>query len=76
MHGSWNRSEKVGYKVIRVILNEAGDVVDSKDFITGWLDGEKVLGRPSAPLVLRDGSLLISDDMANVIYRITTNSSS
>tara|TARA_B100000767_G_C19773717_1_gene541424 strand:- start:1407 stop:2513 length:1107 start_codon:yes stop_codon:yes gene_type:complete len=76
LHGSWNRSEKVGYKVIRVILNEAGDVVDSKDFITGWLDGEKVLGRPSAPLVLRDGSLLISDDMANVIYRVTSNSSS
>ena len=73
LHGSWNRSEKVGYKVIRVILDEAGDVIDSKDFITGWLDGEKVIGRPSAPLVLRDGSLLISDDMANVIYRITYN---
>ena len=71
LHGSWNRSKKVGYKVIRVIFDETGDVIDSADFISGWLDGDKVLGRPSAPLVTKDGSLLISDDMANVIYRIT-----
>ena len=71
LHGSWNRSKKVGYKVIRVVLDSAGDVVDTKDFISGWLDGETVLGRPAAPLVVSDGSLLISDDKANVIYRIT-----
>ena len=71
LHGSWNRSSKVGYKVLRVILDDAGDVIDSQDFITGWLNKGKVLGRPSAPLVKRDGSLLISDDEANVIYQIT-----
>jgi glucose/arabinose dehydrogenase len=71
LHGSWNRSKKVGYKVIRVVVDSTGEVVKSEDFISGWLDGEKVLGRPSAPMVARDGSLLISDDMANVIYRIT-----
>ena len=71
LHGSWNRSTKVGYKVLRVILDDDGDVIGTEDFITGWLDGEKVLGRPSAPLVKRDGSLLISDDKANVIYQIT-----
>ena len=71
LHGSWNRSKKVGYKVIRVVLDGEGDVVDTKDFISGWLDGETVLGRPAAPLVVSDGSLLISDDKANVIYRIT-----
>ena len=71
LHGSWNRSKKVGYKVIRVVLSGEGDVVDTKDFISGWLDGETVLGRPAAPLVISDGSLLISDDKANVIYRIT-----
>ena len=71
LHGSWNRSTKVGYKVVRVILDDDGDVIGMEDFITGWLDGEKVLGRPSAPLVKRDGSLLISDDKANVIYQIT-----
>ena len=73
LHGSWNRSKKVGYKVIRVVLDGEGDVVDTKDFISGWLDGEKVLGRPAAPLIISDGSLLISDDKANVIYRITYN---
>ena len=71
LHGSWNRSKKVGYKVIRVVLDGEGDVVDIKDFISGWLDGETVLGRPAAPLIISDGSLLISDDKANVIYRIT-----
>ena len=71
LHGSWNRSKKVGYKVIRVVLDGEGDVVDTKDFISGWLDEGKVLGRPAAPLIISDGSLLISDDKANVIYRIT-----
>ena len=71
LHGSWNRSKKVGYKVIRVVLDDEGGVVDTKDFISGWLDGETVLGRPAAPLIISDGSLLISDDKANVIYRIT-----
>ena len=71
LHGSWNRSEKVGYKVVRVTLDQVGEVVTSEDFITGWLQGQKVLGRPSAPLVTSDGSLLISDDKANVIYRIS-----
>jgi len=79
LHGSWNSSQKVGYKVIRVILNEAGDVEASEDFITGWLDStidengnilETVLGRPSAPFIMSDGSMLISDDKANLIYRV------
>ena len=71
LHGSWNRSKKVGYKVIRVVLDSEGDVVDTKDFISGWLDEGTVLGRPAAPLIISDGSLLISDDKANMIYRIT-----
>jgi glucose/arabinose dehydrogenase len=71
LHGSWNRTKKVGYKVIRVVINDEGNVVSSSNFITGWLQGEKVIGRPSAPLVKNDGSLLISDDKANLIYRIS-----
>jgi len=71
LHGSWNRSSKVGYKVIRVTLNEAGDIISSNDFITGWLDGQSVLGRPSAPFIMSDGSMLVSDDKANRIYRVT-----
>ena len=70
LHGSWNRSSKVGYKVISVEINEDG-TLNSHDFITGWLTKGKVKGRPSAPLVRNDGSLLISDDKANVIYQVT-----
>ncbi len=75
LHGSWNRTEKVGYKVLRVEIDENGIVLNSNDFITGWLDNGKVIGRPSAPLVRNDGSLLISDDKANVIYQVTYQNS-
>ena len=71
LHGSWNRTEKVGYKVIRVEIDEDGSVTNTHDFITGWLRAGKVIGRPSAPLVRSDGSMLISDDKANVIYQVT-----
>tara|TARA_B100000902_G_scaffold393261_1_gene447152 strand:+ start:521 stop:1633 length:1113 start_codon:yes stop_codon:yes gene_type:complete len=71
LHGSWNRSSKVGYKVLRVSFDENGNVIDSTDFISGWLQDESVFGRPAAPFILSDGSMLLSDDKANVIYRIT-----
>ncbi|MDA8526753.1 PQQ-dependent sugar dehydrogenase, partial [Gammaproteobacteria bacterium] len=74
LHGSWNRSEKVGYKVLRVELDENDNIISSSDFISGWLKNGKVSGRPSAPLVLNDGSMLLSDDKANVIYRISFSS--
>ena len=75
LHGSWNRTEKVGYKVIRVEIDESGNVINTNDFITGWLKNGKVFGRPSAPLVRNDGSLLLSDDKANVIYQVTYQNS-
>lgn len=71
LHGSWNRSTKVGYKVIRVIFDDNGNVETIKDFISGWLEDQKVHGRPAAPFIMSDGSILISDDKANVIYRVT-----
>ena len=71
LHGSWNRSEKVGYKLIRVQIDEEGNALNASDFVSGWLSDEKVSGRPSAPVMKSDGSLLLSDDKANVIYRIT-----
>ena len=74
LHGSWNRSSKVGYKLLRVNFDKNGDVIEVVDFISGWLQGQKVSGRPSAPFVLSDGSMLLSDDKANVIYRITYSS--
>ncbi|MDB9830069.1 PQQ-dependent sugar dehydrogenase [Gammaproteobacteria bacterium] len=74
LHGSWNRSSKVGYKVIRVSLDGKGNVADIKDFISGWLINDTVSGRPAAPFIMRDGSILISDDKADIIYRVTANS--
>ncbi|MDA8607091.1 PQQ-dependent sugar dehydrogenase [Gammaproteobacteria bacterium] len=75
LHGSWNRTEKVGYKVIRVEIDINGNVKSANDFITGWLNNGKVSGRPSAPFVKSDGSLLVSDDKANVIYQVKYQSS-
>ena len=69
-HGSWNRSKKVGYRVQLARFVQSGNTYES--FIRGWLQpGEKVLGRPVDILVLKDGSVLVSDDYAHAIYRIT-----
>ncbi len=69
-HGSWNRSKKVGYRVVTVTLD--GDrVVAHEPFATGWLQGEEEWGRPVDVLVMPDGALLVSDDRAGAIYRIT-----
>jgi len=70
-HGSWNRKEKVGYRV-SVIRWENGDKI-YEPFITGWLNGEKNWGRPNDVLVTPDGDLLVSDDQAGAIYRISYN---
>jgi glucose/arabinose dehydrogenase len=69
-HGSWNRSHKIGYRVMRVRL-EGGKPVSYEPFAEGWLEGEKAWGRPVDVLVLPDGSLLVSDDQAGAVYRIT-----
>lgn len=71
-HGSWNRSRKVGYRVVRVVLDAKGNVTRQEVFAQGWLGSdESVWGRPVDLLTLPDGSLLISDDYAGAIYRIT-----
>jgi glucose/arabinose dehydrogenase len=70
-HGSWNRSEPVGYRIVRVHFE--GDLpVAVEPFIEGWLDRRGgFFGRPVDLEELPDGSLLVSDDFAGVIYRIT-----
>lgn len=71
-HGSWNRSEKIGYRVMMATLE--GDKVSSYEpFAEGWLDGNDVWGRPVDIELLPDGSMLISDDFADAIYRIYYN---
>ena len=71
-HGSWNRSKKSGYNITLVKLKD-NKVVGHEVFASGWLDdaSQKVWGRPVDVLQLPDGSLLVSDDQANVIYRIS-----
>ena len=69
-HGSWNRSKKVGYQVSLLRLVD-GKVVSYEPFATGWLQGQSVFGRPVDVLVLDDGSLLVSDDHADKLYRIS-----
>ena len=72
LHGSWNKyNGKSGYKVVMVRLDEDGNYISQEDFITGWLENENVWGRPVQPFVMSDGSMLISDDKYNVIYRVT-----
>lgn len=69
-HGSWNRSKKIGYRVARVVV-EGGRAVKHEVFAEGWLGSDgAVWGRPVDLEVMRDGSLLVSDDAAGVIYRI------
>ncbi|WP_297337688.1 sorbosone dehydrogenase family protein [Algoriphagus sp.] len=72
-HGSWNRSKKSGYEVVKVELDGNGKVIGEKPFVSGWLDdaSQDVWGRPVDVQELPDGSLLISDDMANCIYRVS-----
>ncbi len=68
-HGSWNRSKKVGYRVVSVDAKEGGEAQEV--FAEGWLQGEQSWGRPVDVLVMPDGALLVSDDQAGVIYRIS-----
>lgn len=71
-HGSWNRSEKSGYNLTRVILDPSGTrVVKTEPFLTGLLDGQKILARVVDVQVMPDGSLLVSDDWNGAIYRIS-----
>ncbi|MFQ5661017.1 MAG: PQQ-dependent sugar dehydrogenase [Gammaproteobacteria bacterium] len=69
-HGSWNRARPDGYRVTLVKLKDHR-AVGYEQFATGWLIGDKYWGRPVDIEILPDGSLLVSDDFANCIYRIS-----
>ncbi len=70
-HGSWNRSAKVGYRILVMDVGKDGKVSNKRVFASGWLQGQEAWGRPNDVLVMADGSLLVSDDRANAIYRIS-----
>jgi len=71
-HGSWNRSKRTGYKVIRIRLKEGVPTGEYEDFVTGFVFGDsEVWGRPVGVAVSRDGALLVSEDGNGTIWRIT-----
>ena len=75
-HGSWNRSVLAGYKVVFVPFENGKPSGPPEDFLTGFvadLDKEKVHGRPVGIVVMPDGSLLVTDDTSNTIWRVTAN---
>lgn len=70
-HGSWNRSEPLGYRLMKVELDGRGNAVSYEPFAEGWLQGREAWGRPVDVIVMPDGALLVSDDYNNAIYRIS-----
>lgn len=70
-YGSWNKTKKAGYQVVRVVLDDKNKPVKTEPFVTGWLQGETYWGRPADVHVLKDGSMLISDGEAGAIYRVS-----
>ena len=69
-HGSWNRSTPIGYRITLVQLDK-DRAVTYEVFAQGWLQGRTAWGRPVDVQVMPDGALLISDDFAGAIYRIS-----
>jgi len=74
-HGSWNRSTPIGCRVTRVVL-EGNRAVKYEVFASGWLQGDDAWGRPVDILIMPDGAMLVSDDRAGVIYRISYSNES
>ncbi len=72
LHGSWNRHEYQGGSVVRVVVDKKGNAVKYVPFATGFIKGERdYYGRPNDVLLAKDGSMLVSDDWAGAIYKIT-----
>jgi glucose/arabinose dehydrogenase len=69
LHGSWNRSQADGYKVVALDWQPDGSIVE-RDFLTGFLGDAGVLGRPAGIAQGPDGAIFITDDYAGVIYRV------
>jgi glucose/arabinose dehydrogenase len=70
LHGSWNRTKKSGYQLMRAVVDDSGKVTKFEPFAEGFLQGEEFWGRPVDVQQMKDGSLLVSDDWTGAIYRI------
>jgi glucose/arabinose dehydrogenase len=74
LHGSWNRAQRVGYKIAFIPFRNGKPSGSEQDFLTGWMiapDSRDVWGRPVGLLILPDGSMLISDDGGKKIWRVS-----
>jgi len=72
LHGSWNRGNRTGYKVVRAKLNNGVATGEYEDFLTGFVvDGKTVWGRPVGVGVAHDGALLVSDDGGDMLWRVS-----
>jgi glucose/arabinose dehydrogenase len=70
-HGSWNRSERVGYKVIFVPFAAGVPNGDAQDFLTGFLnERDEAQGRPVGVAMDQTGALLVADDVGNIVWRV------
>jgi len=72
LHGSWNRREKDGYKVVRLHWSEDGTITES-DFMAGFLDDDNVIGRPVDIAESPSGEIFISDDFSGSVYRVVSS---
>jgi len=73
-HGSWNRSNRTGYKVVRVLRKDGVPTGEYEDFLTGFVvDGSSVWGRPVGVAVAHDGALLVTEDGNDTVLRISTS---
>jgi glucose/arabinose dehydrogenase len=71
LHGSWNRAPRTGYKVVRAKLDKGVPTGEYQDFLTGFvIDQERVWGRPVGVAVMKDGSLLVTEDGNNTMWRV------
>jgi glucose/arabinose dehydrogenase len=70
-HGPWNRTKKYAADVVVAHLDRSGKVTKVEPFLTGLVENNAYLGRPVDVLVLKDGSLLVSDDHNGAVYRVT-----
>jgi glucose/arabinose dehydrogenase len=73
-HGSWNRTLRTGYKVVRVLMRDGAPTGEYEDFLTGFvIDNNRVWGRPVGVAAGRDGALYVSEDASGTIWRVAPN---
>ena len=70
-HGSWNRSNKVGGDVVLVNIKKDGTAEAIEPFVTGFLENNTYVGRPVDVMVMKDGSILISDDWNGAVWKVS-----